>query len=663
MANLVAPIIRPQPIEERIIEFKGLNRKSIVEDGEMSDMTNLTSDNYPLLCPRKLRGQFALPEEVSKPLKIMSKYERIAMIAKKSDDTIAFFYDGNEIASVTGLTEDTEMVAINTKICFFPQKTYLTITRSGSSVTVGSYGHMDATVTLTSATLTISNTSAQMVLPSGHGIGYNDAIDLSGTATFIPDYTITSDGTKKYVVYQSDSTGCDIQVPSGVKFCGIKQSGSTDFWIVAASDSAFTMYSYIHNTSTVEATITAKLVDGKYIAYTRWYSPNPEPKIKYYTISATTSPADIAVRMIYGADVNVSCTVEAVVGNTITLPRESFIELTGDGVKEVIFTGTIKRSSPDIKHVIEWNNRLWGVSDEDNTVYACKLGDPTNWKYYQGTSLDSFYAQQGTDENWTGSAAYSGHLIFFKPNSMTKIYGTAPSNFQVTNAVCYGVEPGSSKSVSIVNDTVFYKSSVGIMAYDGGTPYGISDKLNVKFHDVVGGTEGRKYYASIVTDDNVNELMVLDVDRAVWHKEDDARFRDCCTLDGRLYFIEDSGTDTFEKDKVYIINPETATEKNRKWAAVFGPFDEFIEDQKIYSKMSMRIIAKTGTKVNVYINMNDGAWETVRKFEFAETGGETIMIVPRRCDRFSIKLSGIGDCEIKSLTRRFRRGSGVRHGS
>ena len=140
---------------------------------------------------------------------------------------------------------------------------------------------------------------------------------------------------------------------------------------------------------------------------------------------------------------------------------------------------------------------------------------------------------------------------------MIKVYGTSPSTFQVNNTVCYGVEPGSSKSVAIVNDTVFYKSSIGIMAYDGGTPYSISDKLNVMFNNVVGGTEGRKYYASIVTEDGVNELMVLDVDKAAWHKEDDVKFRDCCTLDGRLYFIEDVGTETFAKDNVYIINPET----------------------------------------------------------------------------------------------------------
>lgn len=554
MASTVPLVTRPTPYEERIIEFKGLNRKSYVEEGEMSDMKNLTSDKYPLLCPRKLRGSYALPDGVKKPLSIMTKYERIAMIAQKEDDSIAFYYDGNEIPSVTGLAADTEMVAINTKICFFPQKTYLSLVRGSESVTIGNFGQLSASKEVTTAAVTISNTNATLTV-AGHSFVKGDAIDIIGHLAF------------------------------------------------------------------------------------------------------TTASSEFGVK-----DCNISCIIEAVNGDVLTLPRESFIELTGQGATNISFTGTVSRDIPDIHHVIEWNNRLWGTSDADNTIYACKLGDPTNWKYYQGTSLDSYYAQQGTDENWTGSAAYSGHLIFFKQNSMTKIYGTSPSSFQITNTVCYGVEQGSSKSVVVINDKVFYKSTIGIMVYEGGTPYGITDKLNMQFKNVISGTEGIKYYASIQKEDDTYELMVLDIDKAVWHKEDEVRFRDCCTLDGRLYFISDTDAGVFEADKMYIINPAETSEKkyDRDWMAVFGPFDEYVENQKVYSKMSLRFIAQPRTKVNVYIKVDDGEWETVRKFEYSETGGEDVPIIPRRCDRFSIKVTGKGDCEIKSLTRRYRRGSGVK---
>ena len=236
-------------------------------------------------------------------------------------------------------------------MCFFPEKKYIEIIPTGANYRIGDVGDLEAETQISNGTITISNEDARITLPDGHGLKYDDAIDIRGTLTYT--------------------------------------SGSTS--------------------KTAEA--------------------------------------------------RASCIVEQIVdSNTIVMPRETFIELTGEGATGIHFTGTISRMMPDLDFITEWNNRLWGASDKDNTIYACKLGDPKNWKYYQGTSIDSYYAQQGTDENWTGSAAYSGHLIFFKQNSMTKIYGTSPSSFQITNTVCYGVEEGSSKSVAIVNDKVFYKS-------------------------------------------------------------------------------------------------------------------------------------------------------------------------------------------------------------
>ena len=559
MANLVGPVNYLPPVENRVIEFKGLNRKTVVEEGEMSMMHNMTSDNYPVLSPRTPRGSYALPPGAVKPLKIMERFERIAMIAKKADGSIAFFYHLTEVTNVTGLTEETEMVAINNKICFFPQKTYLEIVRTGSVVATGNYGNLEANSTLTNAGVTISNEDVRINMHTpamAAEYAYDDAIVINGTMTF------------------TDAEGT------------------------------------VH----------------------------------------TDVPAAA------------SCVIEEVSNNVLVLPRETFIELTGEGATNITYSGNISRTMPDLDYVIEWNNRLWGVSNIANTIYACKLGDPKNWQYFQATSLDSYYAEQGTDEDWTGCAAYSNHLIFFKQNSMARIYGTAPSNWQLANAKCYGVEAGSSKSVVVINDRVIYKSTIGIMAYDGGTPYCISDKFNDKFDNVIAGTEGRKYYASIKTEAGDYELMVLDVDKGLWHKEDDVRFRSCCTLDGRLYFIEEIGTDDFLKDRIYIINPATATETKlqRDWMATFGAFDELIEDRKIYSRMSLRFIAQPGTKVSIFIKMDDGEWELVKRFAYAGTGGETVPIVPRRCDRFSIKVVGTGDCEIKSLTRRFRRGSKVK---
>ena len=676
MANMITPgydrssLVNQvlTPYDERVLEFRGLNQRHSIEEGEMSDMKNLTSDNYPLLTPRKLRGEYEVPSGV-KPLKIMTKFDRIAMIGKKSNDAVAFFYDGTEITSVTGLTEETEMVSINTKICFFPQRTYLTLVRGADSVTVGAFGNLgyekDNHLYSLPVTLGSSSTTIQVVRDQetggSHQFVKGDAIDIEGTIEYNNNHSYTSDGTKVAICTQSDNTGADVLLPDGVWFTCIKKEGSTDLWLVATSTSPFVAKTYYTNSTHLEMERTATLQSGHYATYFHWSNPKPVPTTtkEWYTIPTTADPVKVALAMNFGTPVTVSCEVKDVTRKTIIVPKDTFAGLPGGNEEDIQFSGYIRREIPNVKHVVEWNNRLWGCKDDDNTIYACKLGDPTNWKFYQGTSLDSYYAQQGTDGNWTGSAAYSAHLIFFKQNSMTKIYGTSPSSFQVTNTVCYGVEEGSNKSVVIINDAVFYRSTEGIMAYEGGTPYSISNKLKTDFHNVVAGTDGRKYYASIENEDGTHDVLVLDVERAVWHKEDDARFRDCCTYNGKMYFISDDDSESCSADHIYIVNPDTPTEKlkDREWMAVFGDFDENIENRKIFSKLTIRFITKPGAVVTIYIRMDDGEWQRVKQFGYARTGGHLVPIVPRRCDRYAIKIVGKGECEIKSITRRYRRGS------
>ena len=599
MANLARPVNMLPPTVERIIEFKGLNRRTTVQEGEMSDMLNLSSDDYPVLTQRKPRGRMNLPSGAVRPVQLMSRYGRIAMIATTSN-SYGFFYDGELISEVTGLTDSSKMVAINNRICFFPDKTSIDVTKEG--LQSGTFRSLEASVTLASdTTITMSTADARITLPSGHGFKYDDAVNIEGVLQF---------------------------TPSG---------------------------------------------------------------------SSTVSERNIVV----------SCIIEDIVNtNTLVLPANTFIEMIGEGATSVkLESGSkLSRNVPDLDHVIEWNNRLWGANTADNTIYACKLGDPSNWNYYQGTSMDSYYAEQGTDGEWTGVAIYSSHLIFFKEDTMCRIYGTSPSNYQITNTEVFGVEKGSRQSVVTINDTVFYKSKIGIMAYSGAIPYCISDCFNVEFRDVVAGTEKRKYYASIHTKAAGYELMVFDTEKGLWHKEDDIRFRSCATIGNKLYYVE------YEDDliacsediacsewllcgngettgNVGIVNPVTPYESddNIKWRAVFGPFDEYLEEHKIYSKLALRVIYK-GTKdnyilgwtesddefgllteegeqlkidrtVKVYISINEGPWEIVENYDPPKTKGDFIPIIPRRCDRYSIKIEGEGNCEIKTLTRRVRQGS------
>lgn len=92
---------KPSPLEERVIEFKGLNRKASVESGEMADMLNMSCDLYPTLTQRKARGLFTeIPLDCTKVQDLMERRDptdsrtKLAIVGANSDGVWRFWYDG-----------------------------------------------------------------------------------------------------------------------------------------------------------------------------------------------------------------------------------------------------------------------------------------------------------------------------------------------------------------------------------------------------------------------------------------------------------------------------------------------------------------------------------------------------------------------------------------
>ena len=316
--------------------------------------------------------------------------------------------------------------------------------------------------------------------------------------------------------------------------------------------------------------------------------------------------------------------------------------------------GSLKldRYCPDLDFVCEYNNRLWGCNSENNEIMASKLGDPTNWHYYQATSMDSFAASQGTDGKWTGCGVYSNHLMFFKENSIHKVYGSSPSTFQISTQKANGVKEGSDRSVAIIDDLVIYHSSVGWMAYTGDAPELISVKLgDVGYVNVAAGVEGKKYYCcGYDPSADRYDVLVFDTESGFWLREDNTHMTDFCNYQGLLMYIDD--------DTGKIMRIGAGDEEGIEWYAIFGEFDEIIEDKKVVSKLKARLTMSEGSTLNIYIKLDGGTWEQVQHFEHDSNMALVVPIVPRRCDRYSVKLQGVGRCRIESLLRIYRQASG-----
>lgn len=566
------------PLQKQIINFEGYNVSPVIGDGEMRDMLNLSSNMFPNLSQRGPRGLYTIggfEMAYPNPETMIVKNGALAVICKKSvpvDDKNAYFFygytqDENGKYSPTPYPDvaidpeaDHKMVAINTRICIWPEKIWF-------NVNTGETGSM--------------------------GAEYR-----SNAATQAAPIIITNDTTS---------------------YCTVQVTGETSLASLFRKDDALD------------------------ILFER-------PNIGTYSYSAI---------------------LQDVTADTLTFIGDSFLSMMGTDTEIRMTAGgkvSVFRTAPDLDFVMESNNRLWGC--HDNAICCCKLGDPTNWHFYQGLSLDSYEVEVGTDGPWTGCAPYSSHLLFFKENYMHKIYGNTPNTYQTQQSECYGLEKGSEKSVCIINGTVFYKSKIGIMAYGGTLPEHISANLGTKkYTDAIAGSDGAKYYVNMKTSSGEREQLVFDLDRVLWHKEDDMHpvqyaylTNDTYNEEGKnqlLYIREAQGEN--EVNRICSVTPYEPFKNevdNLPWMAELGPFDEFLENKKIYSKLRMRLKLEDGAELTVKIMFDNGEWKTIRHIYETDERAIYIPISPMRCDKFFVRLEGTGGCTVESLLREYRERSG-----
>ena len=305
---------------------------------------------------------------------------------------------------------------------------------------------------------------------------------------------------------------------------------------------------------------------------------------------------------------------------------------------------TVARRVPDLDFICESNNRLWGTMG--NTIYGSKWSDPLNFFCYDGLSGDSYNIDIGSDGAFTGCIPYSQHICFFKENTLHKLYGSKPSNFQIVTSQCHGVQAGSERSLCVVNEKLLYKGAHGVYAYTGGIPELISDCFaSERFTDASAACDGERYYISMLGKDGWH-LYVYDVTKGIWLEEDGTHAVDMAFYDGCVYYI-DSGGGLFKVD-------HDADRSGVEWSMTFCPFTETMYEKKGYSRFLMRVEMAEDSWLSVDVRTDqDSKWRRV--YTTPSTGRRIISvpIIPTRCDSVSIRVYGKGDCTIKTFVREF----------
>lgn len=326
---------------------------------------------------------------------------------------------------------------------------------------------------------------------------------------------------------------------------------------------------------------------------------------------------------------------------------------------------TIIKTVPGMDYATELNNRLWGCSSANHEIYASALGDPYSWRQYAGISTDSYAVTVGSDGDFTGACTFAGQALFFKEDTIHKIYGSQPSNFQLVSTVAPGVEKGSEKSLVTVNGILYYKGKDGIYAYDGSYPVKISADLGAEqYSNAVAGAYRHKYYVSMSDSNGNSHLFVYDTLRGMWHREDDTKVKWFAYLGGELYYINADdrlcsigGTIDIRDSDGALISDDAALEDAVQWCAETGDIGTYTPDHKYISQLQVRLSVDIGSIVKIAFQYDSsGVWEERYSITATQKKAFTVPIIPKRCDHLRIRFSGVGDCKIYSVTKTIEKG-------
>ena len=317
---------------------------------------------------------------------------------------------------------------------------------------------------------------------------------------------------------------------------------------------------------------------------------------------------------------------------------------TGTGIR-------ITRSVPDMDYVTECDNRLWGCSSANHEVYACKLGDPTNWRSYQGLANDAYAVTIGSPGDFTGAATHLGYVLFFKEDRILKLYGNRPGNYQLSESRVRGVKAGCARSLTVLEETLYYLSTEGWMAYGGSLPESVHGAFfNAEHMEGVAAAGFGTLYVSVK--DRQGNPSVYTLRNGNWHREDGARFVSMCFAQGNLWALDDKGILWRLRGGCTAYDAEDAADEgDLDWMIETADLTLLDLTKKRVQKIRLRYRLENGAVCSIAMRY-DGQQDAViyqRTQGAKDKKSQVVNIIPRRCDHMRLILSGKGMMKLGAV--------------
>lgn len=653
------------PSKKYMVAFKGLNYGENTIDGELAESYNLSTDQYPCITQRAAR---VVAGQYDSPTTLHAKGKLLVIDGKN------VLYGDTKVGEVTEGKKQT--ATVGNYIVIFPDKKYYRVPTDEEPE--GKFGNMEETYTGTGLKFTASTITKEK-FPFVVG----DAVTIAGCS-------VEENNMESTAVIESVSV--DELTIVGASFTEATEDGEVTItradvvWkgvlgIINYADGWTKLWTQDGNPPFPFKAGDTIIVDGieavvkeKINEYELSFDGEPFRSLRNgYTHTITRKGAECKFSGLRFKDSTISKTdgeFPFEKGDAVTITgcsesgnnKESEIIIREKTANELTFDDnaftdateweaiTISRTVPDLDFICESNYRLWGT--HKNTIYSSKFSDPLNFKVFDGLSSDSYAIDVGSEGDFTGCIPYSSHICFFKENTLHKMYGTKPSNFQITTVNVYGVQAGSERSMQIVNEQLLYKGVGGVYSYTGGVPELISENFgNKRYSDAVACCDGETYYISMKQGDTYN-IFAYDVAKNIWLREDDTQAVDMAFYDGKVYFLDAKGG-------LHYID-KTADRNNIEWGATFCTMNETVNERKGYSKFHLRMDLSAGAWLAVDIKTdNDLKWRQIYTTHNEKAKTVSIPIIPTRCDSIDIRLRGKGSCSIKTFIREFSVGSDI----
>ncbi len=323
----------------------------------------------------------------------------------------------------------------------------------------------------------------------------------------------------------------------------------------------------------------------------------------------------------------------------------------------------LKRYMPTFDFVTVSGDRLVGVrrgADESGN-YVCKM-----YASATGTPF-GFLPQAGGCElslnicgAFTGLCDYVGQPVAFTESEI--IEGRYKNGALIASLIKgYGVDSGAHNSVVCANGRLYYKSKDGICRYDGSYPESISEDLGVLALTDCGAPAAffkGKYYIKLTNSDSQNTIYVYDIDKKLWCTQDDPGicFFACRGGDlyaasvgangGKLILFDAEGMS--EDEKSYLEDDDGYKyEDDISWSLESSDvgYESF---EGLYPiRLMLRAHKASGSSISAGVCYDRAHTPEKEISSDAGLGGAVSIPIPmRRCDTFTVRVQGKGDCEI-----------------